>query len=80
MKLNISYVRPCSESRFVARLDLNEELDLENIRNNFGGELSGSVLKTNIDGKDVLVFRDHIDIKAEKEHEIIKIIERIRNL
>lgn len=79
MKLNISYARPCSEKdTLIGRIDLNETVDRDKIREKFS--TSGSdFLKLRMDGKEVIIYSNHIDIRnAQKEHEILKIVQELK--
>jgi hypothetical protein len=82
MRLQISYVRPCGERDKVAgRIDLNEKLDLAKLK--LPGKVSAElgVLKTEVNGKEILVFEDHVDIlKAESEHEILRLMGTLKQI
>ena len=82
MKLNISYIRPCGErNKLAARLEFNGDFDMEKLRESFKVQLSKelNVIKFQIENKDILISDGHIDIRnAEKEHEILKIIETMK--
>ena len=82
MKLDISYVKPCGEKNtLLARLNFKGTFDMEKLREKTEAKISNKlgVTKLRIENKDILISDGHIDIRnAEKEHEILKIVETIK--
>jgi hypothetical protein len=80
MRLDISYVKPCGEKgRLAARVDM--QIDPESVRKAAGGDYSPAlgVLRTEVNGLSVIVYRDHVDISdADFEHEIVEALRSIR--
>ena len=80
MRLDISYVKPCSEKgRLAARIDM--QVDPGTVARELKGDYSPElgVLRTEVGGLSVTVYPDHVDISnADSEHQILEAVKSIR--